>query len=696
MLATFVIGLREGLEAALIVGIIAAFLKRTDRRDALRKVWIGVGVAIAAVPGRRVSLLQLVSASLPQRQQEMLECVVAAIAVVMVSYMVLWMKAHSRDLQADLQDAAGSALARGSAGRAGRDGLPRRHPRGLRDRGLPAGGVPVGAVPGAGRDRRACSASRSPSPSATWSTAAACGSTSPGSSGSPASCWCWSPPGWSPSTLRAAYEAGWLTVGQQTALDLSAIARPGSVQESLLTGMLGIRSSRAGRRGRRLPAVRDPDAAVVLWPPKRTPSRRTCSAGSWSAPPSRRSSSPALLAVRRARRARHRPARRRDRSSSGHGSGGSDRRPRPLRGTATVTASGDAAPMPPSRSKPARRRPSWPARPRRPAGTGRCPSSPRACRRRGSGRPVAAGHGVLVRHTPVAHRRPGRGGLPATLTADQTRRAERRPAAGRCALRRRAGAGPRLPATTLDTWSGTVLVHAHTGTVLGLDLRPGAHRAGRRCRRGATVSAGTVAATATGAPTGGQSPPVWRRSRSAERIAPPPGPRAGAPRPARGVRPGPAGVRPPECSAGDGRPLPPRRRPLVPPRRRPSAARRHRPSRPSAASAGGSGSPRPSLAHDAVVRRTHVQPFDRTPRKPSDRIQDHQESSVRLFPVPVSRWRSLACSSCRRCSPSLVRSASTPHPVVRRLVGGVRRRVSDAAAAVGRRTGARRRPARSR
>jgi high-affinity iron transporter len=42
MLPTFVIGLREGLEAALIVGIVAAFLGQQGRRDALRQVWIGV------------------------------------------------------------------------------------------------------------------------------------------------------------------------------------------------------------------------------------------------------------------------------------------------------------------------------------------------------------------------------------------------------------------------------------------------------------------------------------------------------------------------------------------------------------------------------------------------------------------------------------------------------------------------------
>ncbi len=42
MIPTFVIGLREGIEASLIVGIVAAFLSRADRRDALRWMWIGV------------------------------------------------------------------------------------------------------------------------------------------------------------------------------------------------------------------------------------------------------------------------------------------------------------------------------------------------------------------------------------------------------------------------------------------------------------------------------------------------------------------------------------------------------------------------------------------------------------------------------------------------------------------------------
>src|SRR5580692_1705782 len=86
VLPTFVIGLREGLEAALIVGIVAAFLGQQGRRDALRQVWIGTAAAVFICVCVGVAL-DVVSGSLPQRQQEQLETVVGGIAVVMVSYM---------------------------------------------------------------------------------------------------------------------------------------------------------------------------------------------------------------------------------------------------------------------------------------------------------------------------------------------------------------------------------------------------------------------------------------------------------------------------------------------------------------------------------------------------------------------------------------------------------------------------------
>ena len=79
MLPTFIIGLREGLEAALIVGIVAAFLVRQGRRDAVRQVWVGVGIAVAACLAIGV-LLNVLEASLPQRGQESLETAADALA----------------------------------------------------------------------------------------------------------------------------------------------------------------------------------------------------------------------------------------------------------------------------------------------------------------------------------------------------------------------------------------------------------------------------------------------------------------------------------------------------------------------------------------------------------------------------------------------------------------------------------------
>ena len=272
MLATFVIGLREGLEASLIIGIIAAFLKQSNRPDSLRKVWVGVGAAVLLCLAVGITL-QAVSAALPQRQQEMLECVVAAIAVVMVTYMVLWMRKHSRDLRSDLQHATGSALARGSAGALVvmaflavlREGfetavfLLAAFQSALSP--LQAAiGVILGVAVAIGlgyliyRGGVKLNLAKFFRITGVVLVLVAAGLVM--------------------STLRAAYEAGWLTVGQQTWLDLSAIARPGSIQESLLTGMLGIRSS--------LPVVEVvayllyaiPMLLVVLWPPKRTPSRQ--------------------------------------------------------------------------------------------------------------------------------------------------------------------------------------------------------------------------------------------------------------------------------------------------------------------------------------------------------------------------------------------------------------------------------------
>lgn len=113
MLPTFVIGLREGLEASLIVGIVAAFLVQEGRRDAMRWVWTGVGLGVLLALGVGIGL-RIASEQLPQREQEQLETVIALVAVGMVTWMILWMRKHSAGLSGELRDRTRHALATGS------------------------------------------------------------------------------------------------------------------------------------------------------------------------------------------------------------------------------------------------------------------------------------------------------------------------------------------------------------------------------------------------------------------------------------------------------------------------------------------------------------------------------------------------------------------------------------------------------
>ena len=113
MLPTFVIALREGVEASLIVGIVAAFLGRQGRPDALRWMWSGVALAVALCLAVGIGL-RVLGQELPERQQEGLETVIALVAVATVSYMIVWMRHHARGIKRLLEGEAASALARGS------------------------------------------------------------------------------------------------------------------------------------------------------------------------------------------------------------------------------------------------------------------------------------------------------------------------------------------------------------------------------------------------------------------------------------------------------------------------------------------------------------------------------------------------------------------------------------------------------
>ena len=153
MLTTFVIGLREGLEASLIVGIVAAFLRQEGRRDALRYMWAGVALAVVLCLAVGVGL-SCVDASSRSAQQEGLETVVGA---------GRRRDGHVHDrLDAQPRPRAARASSRPRRRRARArlgvalvgDGVPRRAARGLRDRRLPARRLPGRHRP----DRRAASA----------------------------------------------------------------------------------------------------------------------------------------------------------------------------------------------------------------------------------------------------------------------------------------------------------------------------------------------------------------------------------------------------------------------------------------------------------------------------------------------------------------------------------------------------------
>jgi high-affinity iron transporter len=115
MLPTFIIGLREGVEASLIVGIVAAFLVQQGRRDMLRFVLLGVAVAVLICTAIGVGL-QVLNEQLPQREQEMLETVIGLLAVSIVTFMIFWMHKHARGMRSELESSASKALAEGSAG----------------------------------------------------------------------------------------------------------------------------------------------------------------------------------------------------------------------------------------------------------------------------------------------------------------------------------------------------------------------------------------------------------------------------------------------------------------------------------------------------------------------------------------------------------------------------------------------------
>ena len=238
MLPTFVIGLREGVEASLIVGIVAAFLRKQGAVRELRAMWAGVALAVALCVGVAIAL-QVLDEELPQRQQEGLETVVALIAVAMVTFMIVWMRKNARNMAGSLRASAAEALANGSTWALVamaffaviREGLETAvfllaaFQASSNATAAGAGAllgviVAVGIGYGIYRGGVRLNLSRFFKATAAVLVLVAAGLVA--------------------SAIHTAHEATWLNDFQSQAVDLSWLVHPGTIGSSLLTGILGL------------------------------------------------------------------------------------------------------------------------------------------------------------------------------------------------------------------------------------------------------------------------------------------------------------------------------------------------------------------------------------------------------------------------------------------------------------------------
>jgi high-affinity iron transporter len=110
--AAFVIALREGIEAALIVSIVLAYLKQLGRTDRSHLVWWGTGIAVAlsAIVG---TIIFSVGAEFEGTAEEVFEGLVTLTAVGVLTWMIFWMRRQGARIKSELQQKVDTALTAG-------------------------------------------------------------------------------------------------------------------------------------------------------------------------------------------------------------------------------------------------------------------------------------------------------------------------------------------------------------------------------------------------------------------------------------------------------------------------------------------------------------------------------------------------------------------------------------------------------
>lgn len=113
MLSTFVITLREGLEAALIIGIIFAYLAKTRDRQGFRQVWLGTGLAVV-VSIIAAIVIYLISGTFEGRTEEAFEGIAMLVAACILTWMIFWMRKQSANIKGRLQNQIDTAFTKGA------------------------------------------------------------------------------------------------------------------------------------------------------------------------------------------------------------------------------------------------------------------------------------------------------------------------------------------------------------------------------------------------------------------------------------------------------------------------------------------------------------------------------------------------------------------------------------------------------